>query len=235
MISGAPNLWIASFNASASQLSNSATNSSSYGLGAAYTTGGLTVALGYGSNQFGFATTITQTEHDEIDSNEVEEVVHFIGTVSNGTVTDTSLSATYVMGDTTVKAIYQDKQVDGTYSSKSYLPGYSIGEDMQAATDVSAQATSMGLSVSHVMGALTLTGFGVSTDLSSDLTSDAKENITFTRSGISASYDLGGGASLKAGAVRVEAPNLTLDPVEESASLSTVSYSAYDVGVSFKF
>ena len=227
-------------NASASQLSNSATNSSSYGLGAAYTTGGLTVALGYGSNQFGFATTVSGTV-GVVGSNITEDMGHLTGTVSNGTVTDTSLSATYVMGDTTVKAIYQDKQVDGTYQTAYFDPDSAIAIDKTDPAAVSATATSMGLSVVHVMGALSLTAFDVRTNLTSDMINTVKQDISVTRMGIGAAYDLGGGAKFKVGAVRVEAPNMTFDAgsyeaeTDPSATLNTVSYSAYDVGVTFAF
>ena len=221
------------FNASAGQISNGPTDNNSYGLGASYTTGGLTLAAGYGSNEFGFVTTITDTVN-AAGTNLLITVGTQTGTVSNGSVTDTSLSATYVMGDTTIKAIYQDKQVDAKYQTVSSIPDYSLSEDGEV-TDVSATATSMGMSVSHAMGAITLTAFGVQTDLTSDALNDAAQSITFTRSGIGAAYDLGGGAKFKVGAVRVEAPTVALDVDALTSTLATTSYTAYDAGVTFSF
>jgi len=209
--------------ASAGQISNGPADHNSYGLGVAYTTGGLTLAAGYGSNEFSFATTATATLVEDGDHGTYTENLWSEDfAVTDGSVTDSSISATYVMGDTTIKAIYQDKQVDATYD----------GEDAVAAT-----ATSMGLSVVHKIGAVTLTAFGVSTDLSSDVTG-GEDSVAFTRTGLGVAYDLGGGASLKAGAVNVEVPHLTvgLDENDDpTASLDTASYTAYDVGVNFSF
>ena len=212
--------------ASASQISNDGSHSA-YGLGVAYTTGGLTLAAGYGSNEWDFTTTANATLWVGVDG-EYAVVSDYSDTVAeydvSGDVTDSTVAATYVMGDTTLKAIYQDKEVSGVVD----------GEDA-----VSATATSMGLSVQHTMGALTLTAFGVTTDLSSNITSDSeKESVSFTRTGIGASYDLGGGASLAAGVVNVEAPYLDAGIgyyAPPYATLETSSYTAYDVGVNFSF
>jgi len=208
--------------ASAGQISNGPADHNSYGLGVAYTTGGLTLAAGYGSNEFSFVTTATATLVEDGDHGTYTENLWSEDfAVTDGSVTDSSVSATYVMGDTTIKAIYQDKQIDATYES-DYA--------------VAASATSMGLSVVHKIGAVTLTAFGVSTDLTSDIT-DSEESITFTRTGLGVAYDLGGGASLKAGAVNIEMPHLTtgLDVPYVYGSLDTQSYTAYDVGVNFSF
>ena len=208
--------------ASASQINNGPTDHNSYGLGVAYTTGGLTLAVGYGSNEFSFVTTAVMTLEEDGDHGTYTE---YLGSedwsVTDGSVTDSSISATYVMGDTTIKAIYQDKQVDAVYEGEQ---------------DVAATATSMGLSVVHKIGAVTLTAFGISTDLTSDVTG-GEESVTFTRTGLGASYNLGGGASLTGGIVNVEAPHLDvdLDGPNPEASLDTGSYTAYDIGVNFSF
>ena len=92
-----------SVSASTAQLTNG--GSTAYGVGAAYTTGALTVAVGYGSNDATY--------------NNVDIVVDDNGTLTEanadgfaGTVKDTSVSATYVMGATTIMGIYQLKSID---------------------------------------------------------------------------------------------------------------------------
>jgi len=217
-------------NASASQISNGPTDFNSYGLGVAYTTGGLTVAAGYGSNEFGFVTSnlYTSTEYMDGYSQSVSSP-WWKGTVSDGSVTDASLSVTYVMGDTTLKAIYQDKQIDATYTDSYLDDDLQVWED-EDSVDVSGEATSMGLSVSHKIGALTLTAFGITTDLSTDILYETADSVSFTRTGIGASYDLGGGATVTGGAVNVEAAALDGD-----WELESVSKTAYDLGVNFSF
>jgi len=103
-----------SVNASAGQISNSGSHTS-YALGVAYTTGGLTLAAGYGSNEWDFESKVSHTRYyydpdfgvviDDASTHTDEDFV------AEGDVTDSSLSATYVMGATTLKAIYQDKEV----------------------------------------------------------------------------------------------------------------------------
>jgi outer membrane protein OmpU len=211
-----------SVNASAGQISNSGSHTS-YALGVAYTTGGLTLAAGYGSNEWDFDSKVTHTYY-YYDQN--------LGIVTDartytsdefhpeGDVTDSSLSATYVMGATTLKAIYQDKEVSDN------TDGYSMS------------ATSMGMSVQHKIDTLTLTAFYVTTDLTDDIVSDGT-SVSFARSGIGASYDLGGGASITGGVVNVEVPSLVGTTITDGdidyGTLETTSYTAYDFGVNFSF
>ena len=181
-----------SVSASTAQLANSDNNDrSAYGVGASYTTGGLTLAVGYGSSDL------------EI----------YYGPTFDGSVTDATASATYVMGDTTIKAIYQDKELDASFD-----PEYSV----------TGSAVSMGASVQHKMDALTLTGFAISTKMESDLYEG--ESLTVSRYGIGASYDLGGGASFAAGWAHNEAVILDGDDqiVEHGVD-------AFDAGVNFSF
>ena len=221
---------------STGQISNGAADMNSYGVGVAYTSGGLTLAAGYGSNDFAMTTTVSETYFDAsgnglyIDPNLIPVLAYSFA----GSVTDATVSAKYVMGATTLKAIYQDKQMSASVS-KAVNGGTS--EDY---ADVDGSATSMGLSVSHTIDALTLTAFGVTTDLTTNMISFVDDqSASFTRTGIGASYNLGGGATFTAGAVRVEAPTLSTgfhsDGVTPDESIGTASYSAYDVGVTFSF
>ena len=211
--------------ASASQISNSGSHAS-YAFGAAYNAGNLTVAAGYGSNEWSFDAKSTESYYYNLlpGTKEGFLVSDYTSTddewKASGSVTDTSLSATYVMGATTLKGIYQDKEVS--------LDGEDYG----------VSVTSMGLSVQHKIDVTTLTAFYVNTDLADDILSG--DDISFARSGIGASYDLGGGASITAGVVNVEAPSLspnfsTTTGTWTGATLSTKSYTAYDFGVNFSF
>jgi|GEM_PF-376641 len=209
--------------ASAGQISNSGSHSA-YALGVAYTTGALTLAAGYGSNEWDFDAKVTGNYYAQIDG----EYSLYTGETftadeyhPEGDVTDSSLSATYVMGATTLKAIYQDKEVSDN------TDGYSMS------------ATSMGMSVQHKIDTLTLTAFYVTTDLTDDIVSDGT-SVSFARSGIGASYDLGGGASITGGVVNVEVPSLVDTAIYNNGdiaygTLETTSYTAYDFGVNFSF
>ncbi len=178
-------------NASSGQLTNNEYYSSqSYGVGAAYTTGALTLAVGYGSNEL--------TGYINYDGG-------YEGSVS---LTDISASVAYVMGDTTVKAIYQDKEAEISYDNWTGNLG---------------DAVSMGASVDHKMDALTLTAFAITTEFSSDF---ENFDVSLNRYGVGASYDLGGGASFKAGWAEVEAL---------SNDYEVASQSAFDAGVNFSF
>jgi outer membrane protein OmpU len=168
-----------SVNASSAQLSNGPANHQAYGLGVSYTAGAATLAVGYGTN--------------EISEGE-----------DTGSITDVSASAKYVMGATTIKAIYQDKSAD-------------VG-------DVNVvSATSMGMSVDHKIDALTLTGYAISTSVTSDV---IEIDASFNRQGIGASYDLGGGATFAAGWANI-------DVLNDDDSIG--SQSAFDAGVNFSF
>ena len=205
-----------SVSASSSQLTDG--GDSSYGVGVSYTTGALTVALGTGQVDG----TFTDVARDTDAAVAAVELVD--GTVS---ITDTSASATYVMGATTIKAIYQDKSAT--------VVGDAV--DVDADIDTSVTATSMGLSVSHKIDTITLTAYTVSTEIDAgDLTDDKP---TVSRYGIGASYDLGGGASFAAGWAAVDTATYTAD-IDAGASITAATYTTetsnkFDMGLNFSF
>jgi len=181
-------------NASVGQIDNSTWDdadegdfygSSNYAVGVSYNAGAVTVALGYGSVSADVA------EYPEEDSYSVS-------------LTDTSVSVTYVAGDTTVKAIYQDKVAEE--------------DNVELISE-----TSMGASVDHKMGAITLTGYALSSEFSSP---DSDGSYSLNRMGLGVAYDLGGGAVVKAGWVQ-------LDEVVDGDE--TESYNALDAGINFSF
>ena len=180
-----------SVNASSAQLSNGGANHEAFGLGAAYTTGAMTLAVGYGTNS-------------------LDGTGDYLGVT--GTITDVSASVTYTMGATTMKAIYQDKSADVSADS----------EDLNLGS-----AVSMGASVAHTIDALTLTAFAISTNITSDLPILSEPfDVSLNRMGLGASYDLGGGASFKAGWVNVD----VLD-----TDSTVLSQNGFDAGVNFSF
>ena len=170
----------------------------SYGVGASYTTGGLTAAVGYGSSDLTVGVDLPGSSYD------------YIG--GEGSVTDLTASVGYVMGDTTVKAIYQDKQLDVT----------SIEDG-----DISGSAVSMGASVKHKLDAVSLTAYARSTKYEGNMYEG--ESLTTTNYGIGASYDLGGGASVAAGWVSNEHVGLV------DNHIVVLGQDEYDVGVNFSF
>jgi outer membrane protein OmpU len=105
-------------NASTGQLSNGGANHQAYGVGAAYTTGGMTLAVGYGSNS------IEATKGD------------FLGATAS--ITDISASASYTMGATTIKAIYQDKSADATFEDADYNLGSAVSMGVSVAHKIDA-------------------------------------------------------------------------------------------------
>ena len=182
-----------SVNASSAQLSNGGANHEAFGLGAAYTTGAMTLAVGYGTNSLEVpVVAVTPLPYEG----------------ATGSITDISASVTYTMGATTLKAIYQDKSADANYEDADYNLG---------------SAVSMGASVGHTIDALTLTAFAISTNITSDL---AVIDVSLNRMGLGASYDLGGGASFKAGWVNV-------DVLDTDATV--LSQNRFDAGVNFSF
>jgi len=94
------------------------------------------------------------------------------------------------------------------------------------------------MSVQHKIDTLTLTAYYINTDLTDDLVSDGY-SVSIARSGIGASYDLGGGASITGGVANIEVPALVgtgiYDGGIEWGTLETTSYTAYDFGVNFSF
>jgi outer membrane protein OmpU len=218
-----------SLNVSTAQLSNTAADHTAYGVGAAYTTGALTVALGYGNTDITLGNIQTYVAHATGGTSAAGAVV--LGGY-DGSVTDTSVSATYVMGATTIKAIYQDKELDVTRAATAAGAVGAVD-----ATTNTLSATIMGLSVAHKIDALTLTAFSVSTAIDTTL---ASTDATVSRYGVGAAYDLGGGATVKAGWVSVDTPAVAEGTYSSGTAVtrgaaSTTSYNAFDVGVNFSF
>ena len=177
-------------NASTSQIDNSEDDGNgnyygnmSYGLGVSYTTGAVTVALGYG-----------ETSADYVDS----------GDTYTDSINDVSASVKYVAGDTTVKAIYQDKTATDDY------------------WDGSVDEVSMGASVDHKIDALTVTAYVLSSEFSAD---NVDGTLQLNRMGLGAAYDLGGGATFKAGWSQIEVAVGTESESEDN----------FDAGVNFSF
>jgi len=187
---------------------------SSYGVGVAYTTGGLTLALGSGQADGTFTDVPV-----EMTSTSTELASGVVST------TDTSASATYVMGATTIKAIYQDKSMSV------------VGSSTHVDVDTTATATSMGMSVSHTMDAITLTAYSLTTSIDSGDLTDG--NPTVSRYGIGASYALGTGATLSAGWAAVDTATYTAaEVVDQSvvgATYTTETSNNFDIGINFSF
>ena len=203
--------------ASSAQLTDG--GATAYGVGVSYTTGGLTFALGSGQADF----TFTDLPIAWVAGNN-DGVENLDGT---GSITDTSASVTYAMGDTTIMAIYQDKSADIVDD----------GNGVHAALDTSVTATSMGLSVVHKIDAVTLTAYSVTTELDAgDLTADKP---TVSRYGIGAAYNLGGGATLAAGWAAVDAATYNAADASGAsvvdATYTTETTNMFDVGVNFSF
>ena len=180
--------------ASASQIGDQ----QSYAAGVSYAAGALTLAAGYGTAEASVTTTTTSAKTDTYD------------------VTDTTASATYVMGSTTIKGIYQDKQVDGS------------GKTTDSLTE-----TSYGASVVHAMGVISVTGFAISANLHDGIFGD--DDLTLTRYGAGASYDLGGGAKVTGGVARVDYANVAYGATKTDIIDSTDTQTVYDLGVNFSF
>ena len=262
-------------NASTAQLSPAAGGATAYGIGGSYTTGGLTMAVGYGSVTGG-----TMTGVKAYDSAQAAvAAVAFVNGVSAGSsaivaapaawyetsaldasVTDVSLSATYVMDNTSIKAIYQIKTLDATAAARTDVTPVvsvistagvvttpAIGQvHGHGAIDLSTKATSMGLSVVQKMDALSLTAYGINTTIDADADLSA-DNPTVSRYGIGFAYNLGGGATVAGGWATVDAmiPAVAAaDPSGLSASnvgliqkstLTSVSHDQFDLGLNFSF
>ncbi|MEI6799882.1 MAG: porin [Pseudomonadota bacterium] len=192
-----------SISASSSQIGG---NASSYGVGASYSAGAVTVGLGYGAADVTIADFVGD-EDDETDD------ISFAASA-----TDVSASVAYTMGTTTVKAIYQDSQLDLTATDfEDVSVDYSL-----------MNAVSTGVSVKNTNGALSLTGYAITTKFESDLAPG--KSLSANRYGIGATYDLGGGATLGAGWVHNEA---VAAKGEDSFKVKEVD--AFDAGINFSF
>lgn len=175
----------------------------SYAAGVSYAAGSMTIAAGYGTAEASVATSKT-----------VSGVV--TTTTDTYDVTDMTGAVTYAMGTTTVKAIYQDKQVDGS-----------------GTTTKSLTETSYGASVQHTIDAITVTGFGITANLHDGIFGD--DDLTLTRYGAGASYDLGGGAKVVGGVARIDYANVAYGSSADTIIDSTETQTVYDLGVNFSF
>lgn len=178
----------------------------SYALGATYTAGDLTVGAGYG------VADIYMDSSDIVSGPDIE---------AGGHVKDLTLMAAYTLGSTTLKGIYQHKDLSASV----------FGED------IAGDADSYGVSVDHAIDALILTGFIKTTEASDAisgglLAGDAVETLRTTSYGIGASYDLGGGASIAGGVAHVD----TIDwDVDGGVSAEKAEDTKFDLGVKFSF
>lgn len=205
-------------NASSAQLTDG--GATSYGVGAIYAAGNLTVGAGYGMVDGG---TLGVKFYDG--------AAYAAKTIADASVTDATVSATYVMGATTVKGIYQLKSLDASSAAAT-------GQD---ALEVAGSVTSMGLSVTHKLGAVSLAAYGISSELDGDTL--GTETATVSRYGIGASYDLGGGATIAGGWASVDAAKVAAAATPSGVAtgdvqLSTVTsetINKFDLGINFSF
>jgi outer membrane protein OmpU len=249
-------------NASTAQLTNG--GATSYGIGGSYAAGGLTVGVGYGSvdgltltglkaydsqtaagvNEVKVANVVTVTGVAPI-------VVGFYDTSAlAASVTDVSLSASYVIDNTTIKAIYQTKTIEASAAARADVTQVIGSTGVNAITtavvhghgaiNLSTTATSMGLSVVQKMDALTLTAYGINTTVDADSDQSA-DNPTVSRYGIGFGYSLGGGATVSGGWAKYD--SMTPTPIATAPStdilqtytLTSVSRNTWDLGVKFAF
>jgi len=254
-------------NASTAQLSNG--GATAYGIGGSYTSGALTMAVGYGSVTGGSVTGVKAWDANT----QVGQGALYAGTTPNialtqnavaaqtagfyetkaldASITDMSLSATYVMDNTTIKAIYQTKTLEASTTARTgvaqsidntvpLVPVLTAAIHGHGAISLSTKATTMGLSVVQKMDALTLTAYGINTSVSADADISA-DKPTVSRYGIGFGYDLGGGASVSAGWATIDAmvpaavAAASSGNVLETYTLKSVSADNWDLGLNFSF
>jgi len=219
-------------NASSAQLTDG--GATAYGIGGSYTSGPVTVGLGYGIVSGGTLSAIKSYGTPTGGS----AAYTTISAAADSSVTDLSLSASYVMGATTVKGIYQVKTLDASYAAQaatSALPALS-------ATSFTTTATSMGMSVVHKIDALSLTAYAISTEVDVAAAVSA-DNPTVSRYGIGFGYDLGGGAVVTGGWATVDAVTATAITSTASAvagelqkyTVTSVGVDKFDLGLNFSF
>lgn len=256
-------------NASSSQLATNG-GQSAYGVGASYTMGALTMGVGFGSSDITIDNVKVIAVVPDVSNTTVGQLASGTFSGFKGDATDTTVSAKYVMGDTTFKLNYQVKSIDVSRAADLDANGVAVTTNVASAvggnngattpvatttnpitklvkTDASMSATSIGASVSHKIDAMTITAFGSSTEL--DLGKVAASS-TRTASGLGVAYDLGGGATVKAGVTNFTTPTLTAASITEGAhatasattadtlvagSIKQTSSNVYDIGISFSF
>jgi outer membrane protein OmpU len=209
------------FSADALSISASASQNGdvkSYAVGATYGSGGATFGAGYGVSD------IYMT--DEFRSNSFNGV--------SGQVKDVTLFASYTMSATTIKGIYQHKELGAALQHNDLF------------RELSADADTYGVSVDHTVGALTLTGFIKTSSAFTieDLKRDDAvppvpvDAVRLTSYGFGATYDLGGGASVSGGIAHVDSVDWSGDPDEVGLgglSSELAEDTVFDLGVKFSF
>jgi len=250
--SGARVLYTNSFggvtlNLSSAQLTDGGVTA--YALGGSYAMGALTVGLGYGAVDN--ATIKGLKAYDTRTGTAVVATPGNAGLAAttagyfetsplDASVTDLSLSASYALGATTIKGIYQQKTIEGTAAARA--DSGTTAKDIvhgHAAIDLSSTADSMGLSVVHKINTLSLTAYGISTNVSADR--DLGDDATLTRYGVGASYDLGGGATITGGwsGIDVQLPTANTysaaDGSLQQYTLKTETRDQFDLGVNLSF
>ena len=242
-------------NASTAQMTDG--GATAYGIGGSYAAGALTVGVGYGvvdgATIAGIVAYDSNTANGYAGSTTLPAIAAqtagwYATSPLDASVTDMSLSASYVTGNTTIKGIYQTKTLEASAAARTAVAQVvtnglvaTVAVHGHDAIDLSTTATSMGLSVVQKMDALTLTAYGINTtvDADADLSAD---NPTVSRYGIGFGYDLGGGASVAGGWATVDA----LVPAAIAASsphaddvatytLTSVSHDQFDLGLNFSF
>jgi outer membrane protein OmpU len=218
-------------NASSAQLTDG--GATAYGIGGSYTSGAMTIGLGYGVVNGG---SLSALKSYGTATGAAAAAYTTISAAADSSVTDLSLSASYVMGATTVKAIYQAKTLDASIAAQAATTALPV----LAATSISTTATSMGMSVVHKIDALSLTAYAISTelDIADALSAD---NPTVSRYGVGFGYDLGGGASVVGGWATVDAVKATAITAAATAgelqkyTASSVGVDKFDLGLSLSF
>jgi outer membrane protein OmpU len=207
------------FSAEALSISASASqngNVNSYAAGATYGAGSVTVGAGYGVSD------VYMT--DESSSNSFNGV--------SGQVKDVTLFASYTMSATTIKGIYQHKELGAALQHNRVF------------RELSGDADTYGVSVDHTVDALTLTGF-IKTSSAFTIGSLKRtyvtpvppvqvDSIRLTSYGFGAAYDLGGGASVVGGIAHVDSVDWSGDP-DDSLSSELAEDTVFDLGVKFSF
>ena len=217
-------------NASSAQMTDG--GATAYGIGGSYTSGPVTVGLGYGVVDGGSLSALKSYG----TATGGAAAYTTISAAADASVTDLSLSASYVMGATTVKAIYQAKTLDASFATQAAtaaLPALT-------AVSISSPATSMGMSVVHTIDALSLTAYAISTelDIADALSAD---NPTVSRYGVGFGYDLGGGAKVVGGWATVDALTATAITAAGTAgalqqyTASSVGVDLFDLGLNLSF
>jgi outer membrane protein OmpU len=186
-----------------------------------YSTGGLTLSASYGQH--------TANDYSVAAAYAFDGYKFSIGHEKNGTGLATAFwGSYYALEKQTVLG------ADATFGAVTMKARYSMADAVHSILFTppingiyDAKFTQYALSATYAMDALSLTAFVAGDELSAT----GVDNVTNTdRIGLGAAYDLGGGASLKAG----YANSATTDCFE-TEFCADVSYDTWDLGLSFEF